>query len=104
MRTHLATLGLAAAWLCGCGNPVSPGPNLRVGVTTIGVDEDPDSFPVLLVGDLRRTVNGRDALYQFLLDAGTYEVRIQGLPPHCAVQGPASATVAAHGADPRDRA
>lgn len=93
MRTHLATLGLAAAWLCGCGNPTSPGPNLRVGVTVTGVDEDPESPPVLLVGDLRRSVTGRDVLYQFLLGAGTYDVRIQGLPPNCAVQGAASTSV-----------
>ncbi|MGH7631465.1 MAG: hypothetical protein ACREOF_19175, partial [Gemmatimonadales bacterium] len=56
MRAHLLTLAIAVLGSSGCGDGVTdPSPsNLRVSVSTIGVD--PDAAYLVYVGETVRTV------------------------------------------------
>jgi hypothetical protein len=92
MRAHLATLGLVVLGLVSCENDPGPAPpNLRVSVSTTGADLDVDGY-LVHAGDtkIRSKANG---VVELLVAFGTYDVRLDGIAPNCAVQGPGSQRV-----------
>jgi hypothetical protein len=92
MRTQFAPLVLAVLCLAGCGDSDDSLPNLRIAVATTGLDEDPNGY-VANAGSRFTTSLPVNGIREFILDPGTYEFRIEGLAPNCALQGPASTSV-----------
>ncbi|MGH7629985.1 MAG: hypothetical protein ACREOF_11525 [Gemmatimonadales bacterium] len=92
MRAHLPTLAIAVLCSSGCGDGVTdPAPsNVRVSVSTIGVD--PDAAYLVYVGETVRTVPS-SFVTDLLLAAGTHDVRLDAIAPNCTLQGPASVRV-----------
>jgi hypothetical protein len=93
LRMGVRLLAAVIAGLCaaGCGGgdgPTNPDPepaNLRVFVTTRGVDHG-SVFRVLAATTSKTvTVNGSASL---LLTPGVYDVHLEGLPANCSVVGP----------------
>lgn len=97
MRAHLLTLAIAVLGSSGCGDGATdPSPsNLRVSISTIGVDPSDGNGYLLSVGDaLTRAVPPAGNFnFELLLPAGTHDVRLDAIAPNCTLQGPASVPV-----------
>jgi len=87
-RVVLAILGTAVLLSCGDSNaPLDP--NLRVSVTTAGVDLDPDGY-LVRTAEFEYVVAADDSrTFYRVLPPGTHRVRLEGLAPNCS---PVSAT------------
>jgi len=90
MRAHPLLLALVAVLSSGCGDPNQPSPvNLRVRVSTLGVDQD--SSYVVRTGDgSSHTFRGSLSLF---LSLGEHDVVLDQIAPNCAVEGPGTARV-----------
>jgi hypothetical protein len=87
-RVLLSILGTALLVSCGDSN-APPDPNLRVSVTTAGVDLDPDGY-VVRTAEFEYVVAADDSrTFYRSLSPGTHRVRLEGLAPNC---DPVSAT------------
>lgn len=90
MRAHLLLLSLVALPSAGCGDPVEPSPNnLRVSVSTIGVDQD--SSYSLRAGEGPSRAMQTVLLLNLL--PGEHDVVLEGIGPNCSVRGPNSVRV-----------
>ena len=90
MRAHLLLLGLAALPSLGCGDPHGSSPtNLRVSVSTTGVDRDGDY--VLRTGD-GATHPIRASLFLFL-PPGDQDLVLEGVATNCSIEGSDSVRV-----------
>lgn len=90
MRTHLILLGLAAPAPVACDGPAAPSShNLRVSVSTIGVDRDL-GYSVRAGGDPSRFIQTAVFLN---LPPGEHDVVLGDIAPNCSVQGPDSLRV-----------
>jgi hypothetical protein len=84
MRAHRLLPGLVALLAIGCGDPNEPSPvNLRVRVSTVGVDQD-SSYAV-------RTGDGSSHPFQtalsLFLSLGEHDVVLDQIAPNCSVEG-----------------
>jgi hypothetical protein len=88
-RRILLTI-LGTALLVSCGDSTAPpDPNLRVSVTTAGVDLDPDGY-LVRTAEFEYVVAADDSrTFYRSLSPGTHRVRLEGLAPNCR---PVSAT------------
>ena len=85
MRANPLLPGLVALLAFGCGDPHEPSPvNLRVRVSTIGVDQD--SSYAVHTGD-GSSHQFRTALSLFL-SLGEHDVVLDQIAPNCSVEGP----------------
>jgi hypothetical protein len=94
MRAHRLTFFLAVLFSSGCGEDI-PGPtrpDVLVSVFTIGVDRDADGY-LVHAGDSPATVVPAEGTVGLLLEAGTYDVWLDGVAPNCTLQSPASVRV-----------
>ena len=91
MRTRLFLPGLAALTSFGCGDPHESNPtNLRVSVSTVGVDQD-DGYALRAGGGAPQPIRASLILF---LPPGEHDVVLEGIAPNCSVQGPDSVRVA----------
>jgi hypothetical protein len=90
MRARLFLPGLAALTSFGCGDPHESNPtNLRVSVSTVGVDQD-DGYAIRAGGGAPQPIRGSLILF---LPPGEHDVVLEGIAPNCSVQGPDSVRV-----------
>jgi hypothetical protein len=90
MRTHLPLLCLLALPSFGCGDPAAPeANNLRVSVSTTGVDRD-NGYTIRADDGPSRAV--QTVLWLFL-PPGEHDVVLEGIAPNCSVEGADSVRV-----------
>ena len=99
MRSHLAAFVLAAL-VPGCSDPSGPSYNLRIVVATTGIDQDADGYATVV--DQASGVVPVNGLRLLNLAPGVHEVRIEGLAPNCAPDGPASVSVTIQAGQPAE--
>src|SRR5688572_26349515 len=93
MRAHRLTFFLAVLSSSSCGDIPGPTrPDVLVSVFTIGVDRDGDGY-LVHAGDSAATVVPAEGTVGLFLEAGTHDVRLDGVAPNCTLQGPASVRV-----------
>ena len=90
MRAHPLPFALLAVLSSGCGDPHQPSPvNLRVRVSTVGVDQD-SSYAV-------RTGDGSSHAFRsslsLFLSPGEHDVVLDQIAPNCSVEGPGTTRV-----------
>lgn len=90
MHARLLLLGLVALPSSGCDDPAAPSPpNLRVSVSTAGVDRD-NSYTVRTGEGPARPVQAAIVLF---LPPGDHDVVLDGVAQNCSVLGPDSVRV-----------
>ena len=85
MHVRPLLLGFVALLTYGCGEPHEPSPvNLRVRVSTAGVDQD-SSYAVRTGDGLSHTFRGSLTLF---LSLGEHDVVLDQIAPNCSIDGP----------------
>ncbi|HEV8398744.1 MAG TPA: hypothetical protein VGQ18_02775 [Gemmatimonadales bacterium] len=85
-----ALFSVAATMGTGCKDAAAPGPTtggIRITVTTMGADLDPDGYSVSVDGGAGRAIGANDTLIIAGLSLGDHAVRLDGMAANCPVTG-----------------